>query len=54
MIWRQYLTKHYKNKLIYGTPQEVIDEENDFNPKTDDERLGICIVSFFSLFLFFL
>lgn len=41
--------------MIYGTPQEVIDEENDFKPKTDDERLGTCIVSFFFIiFVFFI
>jgi hypothetical protein len=37
-----------------GTPQEMIDEENYFNPQTEDEKLGSCIVSIIYVLVVFL
>jgi len=40
--------------MNYGTPQEMIDEEESFNPKTDDEKLGGCFVSIIFVLVIFI
>jgi len=40
--------------MNYGTPQEMIDEENDFNPKSENERLRGCICTVFFILIVFL
>jgi len=40
--------------MNYGTPQEMIDEEESFNPKTDDEKNGSCFVSIIFVLVIFI
>ena len=37
-----------------GTAQETIDEDNYWNPQTEDEKLGGCIVSIIYVLIVFL
>jgi hypothetical protein len=36
--------------MNFGTPQEIIDEENSFNPKTENEKIGGCVATIFFCF----
>lgn len=37
-----------------GTPQEMIDEDNYWNPKTKEDKIGGCIVSIVYVLIVFL
>lgn len=40
--------------MNFGTPQEMINEENSFNLKTENEKIGGCISTIFFILIFFL
>jgi len=40
--------------MNFGTPQEMIDEENSFNPKTENEKIGGCVAVIFFVLIVFL